>query len=69
MQDLMTFFSINYCIVIESKIGKTVPYFQGKYLHEAAALNGGNAVSTFISFVKECLHSFGNPIEKGLQFQ
>lgn len=30
-------------------MAKIVPYIDGKYLFEAAALNGGNAISLFVS--------------------
>lgn len=37
------------CITEEKTMAKIVPYIDGKYLFEAAALNGGNAISLFVS--------------------
>lgn len=52
-------------VCAEKTAAKVVPYFDGKYLHEGAALNGGNAISLFVDFVADSMRSLGCDVTKG----
>ncbi|XP_065223973.1 sedoheptulokinase-like isoform X2 [Planococcus citri] len=43
---------------------KIVPYFDNKYLYEAASLNGGNALNLLVTNAHQCLKQYGSSIKK-----
>lgn len=57
-----------YYLLKEKTVAKFVPYFDGKYLSETAALNGGNSISLFVSNLYESLQLFGCSITYGNTF-
>lgn len=51
---------------VEKTAAKVVPYFEGKFLYEGAAINGGNAISLFVNFVSESMQLLGCNVPKGM---